>query len=69
MRVRDIGTGLDIIDPARDPNLHEVAPFDDDTLAELAAEMAMPAEVLNQQSSGFKRTISDAMKRAVQACS
>lgn len=68
-RVRDIPMFTDILDPARDPHLVDVQPFDSDTAEELAAELEMADDVLDEGSAAFRRTINDAMKRASQACS
>ena len=63
-KVRDLQIGVDILDPSRHLDSVEVMPFDDETLEELRAELEMPPGTLNPNSPGYKRTISEALRRA-----
>lgn len=69
VKIKQLSKGVEIIDPINEHDLAEVAPFDDETLAELVAEFNMPAEVLDRNSAGYRQTISDALKRAESALS
>lgn len=69
MMVKDIPYCFQIIDPEMEPNLSPIEPFDPETLQDLQAELAMSDSVLDRSRPEYKRTISDALKRAELACS
>jgi len=64
MRVKDIPIGFDIIDPAREVDLEEVGYFSEDVLEEIGAELSMPAEKLRANDPSYRRTVTEALKRA-----
>lgn len=64
IKVRDIDIGVDILDPTEDASSVEIAPFDNDTIVELQAELDMPLGALDSRSPGYRRTVAGALRRA-----
>jgi len=63
MKVQDVPTFVDILDPTNTSSLAEPSPFPDDIVSDLEEEFSIPPEALDPENPSFKRTIRNAMDR------
>lgn len=62
MKVQDIPTFVDILDPANIDSLVEPSPFPDDVITDLEEEFSIPTEELEPSHASFKKAVKDALE-------
>lgn len=65
LKVKEIGSFIDILDPIRDDKLRDIEPLPEDTISDLKEEFAIQASRLDPQNASVRASVLRTLHRAL----